>query len=61
MILRHAGVRYECPMTMNMADNVCDVCLKFDQGCSNLIEDDRDDRGRFYDVRMAHRLIEVRK
>jgi hypothetical protein len=48
-------------MTMNMADDVCEVCPKFDQGCSKSIEDDRDDRGWFDNVCMAHKLIEMRK
>jgi hypothetical protein len=61
MILRHVGVRYKCLMTMNTADNVCDVRLKFDRGRSKLIEDDRDDRGRFNDVWKAHKLIEMHK
>jgi hypothetical protein len=60
MILRHAGVQYECLMTMNMANDVRDVCLKFDQGRSKSIEDDCDDWGEFDNVRMARKLIEVR-
>jgi hypothetical protein len=60
MILRHAGVQYEYPMTMNMANDVCNVRPKFDQGCLRLIADDHDDRGWFDNVRMAHKLIEVR-
>jgi hypothetical protein len=60
MILRRAGVRYECPMTMNMADDVRDVRPKFDRGRSKSIDHDRDDRGGFDDVRMARKLVEVR-
>jgi hypothetical protein len=47
-------------MIANMADDVREVHLKFDQRHSKFIEDDRDDRGGFDDVRMARKLIEVR-
>jgi hypothetical protein len=60
MILRRAGVRYERPIITNTADNVCDVCPKFDRGRSKLIENDRDDREGFDDVQTARKLIEVR-
>jgi hypothetical protein len=48
-------------MTMNTADDVCDVHPKFDQGRLKSIVDDCDDRGWFNDVHMAHKLIKVRK
>jgi hypothetical protein len=60
MILQRAGVRYEYPMAMNTANDVRDVHLKFDRGCSKSIEDDRDDQEEFDDVRMACKLIEMR-
>jgi hypothetical protein len=47
-------------MTMNTADDVRDVRAKFDRGRSKSIEDDRDDREGFDDVRMARKLIDVR-
>jgi hypothetical protein len=52
-------VRYECPMIMNMADEVCKVHSKFDRGYLKSIAEDHDDRGGFSNVCMAHNLIEM--
>jgi hypothetical protein len=59
MISHGAGGQYECLMIMNMANEVCKVCSKFDRRCSKLIEVDHDDQGEFNDVCMAHKLIEM--
>jgi hypothetical protein len=59
MILQGAGVRYKCPMIMNMADDVCEVCLKFDRRCLKLIAGDRDCQGGFDDICMTRELIEM--
>jgi hypothetical protein len=42
-----------------MADDVCEVCLKFDQRCSKSIAEDHNDHGGFDDVHMACNLIEM--
>jgi hypothetical protein len=54
-------VWYECLIIMNMTNDVCDVCPKFDRGHSKSIEDDHDDQGGFDNVRMARELIEMCK
>jgi hypothetical protein len=59
MILRRVGVWYKCPMTMNTANDVCEVHSKFDQRCLKSIAENRDGRGGFDDVCMAWELIKM--
>jgi hypothetical protein len=58
MMSQGVGVWYECPIIMNTAAEVCEVCSKFDQRCLKSIKEDHNDQGGFKGICRAHKLIE---
>jgi hypothetical protein len=58
--MQGTGGWYKSPMIRNTADEVREVCPKFDRRCSKLIAKDCDRWGGFDDLCMAQELIELR-